>query len=171
MITFAQAHRRQVLGSTAAAFAGFVASGACAKNVQGWQDPAKVGSQSAPKTTLVADPEGMLDLPEGFSYRVISRLGDEMDDGLKVPDAADGMGCFALPNGDIALVRKSPGAMTPVREGTLGHILPLGRRSTTHCRCQCNCTYSGWSTVDRRMERVWGSGPRGYLCTAGGRWH
>ena len=112
MITFAQAHRRQVLGSTAAAFAGFVASGACAKNVQGWQDPAKVGSQHAPKTTLVADPEGMLDLPEGFSYRVISRLGDEMDDGLKVPDAADGMGCFALPGGDIALVRNhelSPG--------------------------------------------------------------
>ncbi|MEM6584534.1 MAG: hypothetical protein AAF692_02155, partial [Pseudomonadota bacterium] len=39
MIRFAQAHRRQILGSTAAAFAGFVASGASARNVDGWIAP------------------------------------------------------------------------------------------------------------------------------------
>jgi secreted PhoX family phosphatase len=54
---------------------------------------------------LVPDPAGFLDLPEGFSYRVISRLGDAMDDGGTVPDRADGMGCFDLGNGEIALVR------------------------------------------------------------------
>ena len=48
------------------------------------------------------DPAGLLDLPEGFSYRVISRLGDAMDDGGTVPDRADGMGCFDLGNGEIA---------------------------------------------------------------------
>ncbi len=61
---------------------------------------------------LMADPAGILDLPEGFSYRVISRLGDAMSDGLLVPDRADGMGCFDLGNGEIALVRNhelSPG--------------------------------------------------------------
>ena len=38
-----------------------------------------------------------------------------MDDGLTVPNAADGMGCFGLANGDIALVRNhelSPGQDT-----------------------------------------------------------
>ena len=54
---------------------------------------------------LRPDPAGLLDLPEGFSYRVISRLGDRMDDGGTVPDRADGMGCFDLGNGEIALVR------------------------------------------------------------------
>jgi len=116
---FPQTHRRQILGSTAAAFAGFVASGAGAKtqaaNTQAaktWQTMAKSGAKPAPETTLVPDPDGLLDLPEGFSYRVVSQLGDAMDDGLTVPDAADGMGCFALPGGDIALVRNhelSPG--------------------------------------------------------------
>lgn len=53
---------------------------------------------------LRPDPAGFLDLPEGFSYRVISRLGDAMDDGGTVPDRADGMGCFDIGNGEIALV-------------------------------------------------------------------
>ncbi len=54
---------------------------------------------------LVPDPAGLLDLPPGFSYRVLSRLGDKMDDGGTVPDRADGMGCFDIGNGEIALVR------------------------------------------------------------------
>ena len=54
---------------------------------------------------LQPDPAGILDLPPGFAYRVISSLGDAMDDGFTVPDRADGMGCFDLGNGRIALVR------------------------------------------------------------------
>ena len=54
---------------------------------------------------LLPDPAGILDLPKGFSYRVISALGDRMDDGEPVPDAADGMGAFAGSNGRIILVR------------------------------------------------------------------
>jgi uncharacterized protein len=53
----------------------------------------------------VPDPARLIDLPEGFRYRVISRLGNIMDDGLPVPDAADGMGAIPLPDGRIALVR------------------------------------------------------------------
>lgn len=59
-----------------------------------------------------ADPAGLLDLPEGFSYRVVSRFGDLMDDGLVVPDKFDGMGCFGLDEDRVILVRnhelKSP---------------------------------------------------------------
>ncbi|HYE04756.1 MAG TPA: alkaline phosphatase PhoX [Planctomycetota bacterium] len=54
---------------------------------------------------LVRDPAGVIDLPAGFSYRVLSRVGDAMSDGLIVPNAADGMAAFALDGGGVALVR------------------------------------------------------------------
>jgi secreted PhoX family phosphatase len=54
---------------------------------------------------LLPDPDGLLDLPAGFAYRVISRQGELMDDGFVVPDYADGMDCFALSGGRVALVR------------------------------------------------------------------
>ena len=54
---------------------------------------------------LIDDPNGLLALPSGFSYQVISRLGEAMDDGLSVPDRADGMGCFALDKQRVVLVR------------------------------------------------------------------
>lgn len=54
---------------------------------------------------LQPDPAGLLDLPPGFSYRILSSFGDAMSDGNVVPDRADGMGCFKLDNGRIALVR------------------------------------------------------------------
>lgn len=48
---------------------------------------------------LVPDPRGLLDLPRGFSYRVLCRKGETMDDGFLVPGAADGAGVFATPDG------------------------------------------------------------------------
>ena len=54
---------------------------------------------------LVADPAGLLDLPRGFAYRIISSAGDAMDDGLRVPDRADGMGAFQIDARRTALVR------------------------------------------------------------------
>jgi uncharacterized protein len=54
---------------------------------------------------LQPDPAGMLDLPRGFSYRVISSLGDTMDDGHRVPDNADGMGAIRFDDRRVALVR------------------------------------------------------------------
>lgn len=54
---------------------------------------------------LVRDKRGVLDLPEGFSYRIISRAGDTMSDGLFVPGAADGMGTFTAPDGKVIIVR------------------------------------------------------------------
>lgn len=97
-MTFAPASRRQFLGATSSAFAALLASGAMLRAAPG----AAGGLSYGP---LVPDPAGLLDLPEGFSYRVISRLGDAMADGGTVPDHADGMGCFAIGNGEIALVR------------------------------------------------------------------
>src|SRR5690606_20882705 len=44
---------------------------------------------------LKTDPFGLFDLPEGFSYTVLSRAGEVMSDGLVTPYKMDGMGCFA----------------------------------------------------------------------------
>lgn len=86
--------RRQFIAATTAAFAALAASGchARAAGAKGYGP-------------LVPDPAGLLDLPKGFSYRVLSQLGESMSDGGTVPDAADGMGCFDLGGGKLALVR------------------------------------------------------------------
>jgi secreted PhoX family phosphatase len=88
-------NRRQfLLGSTALAFAGLsysVMSG--------------VRLQPEFYKGLYSDPKGLFDLPEGFTYRVISELGQVMTDGMEVPDRADGMGCIALDEHRIALIR------------------------------------------------------------------
>ena len=93
-------NRRQFFkGAGTLAFAG-LASSALGKANAGVLTPTTKGYGP-----LVPDPKKLLDLPQGFSYQVISELGDAMSDGLNVPDRADGMGCFSLGNNKVALVR------------------------------------------------------------------
>jgi len=54
---------------------------------------------------LRADPKGILDLPEGFRYGVISRVGQDMDDGFVVPGLPDDMHAFPGPDGRTVIVR------------------------------------------------------------------
>lgn len=54
---------------------------------------------------LLDDADKILDLPTGFSYKVISRSGTKMVDGLLVPGLPDGMATFAGKNGLTVLVR------------------------------------------------------------------
>ncbi len=53
----------------------------------------------------ISDPAGILDLPRGFTYRVLSEFGQSMSDGYSVPNSADGMGCATLPDGRLCLMR------------------------------------------------------------------
>lgn len=46
---------------------------------------------------LVADPEGVLDLPQGFRYEIFSREGDPLTGGGSVPSRHDGMAAFPGP--------------------------------------------------------------------------
>ena len=86
-------------GLTSTAFAGLALSG-CATT------PLGAGLQSVSGYgPLVPDPARLLDLPTGFSYRIISKLRDRMSDGHFVPDRADGMGSFRLDERRMALVR------------------------------------------------------------------
>ena len=53
---------------------------------------------------LYPDPEGRLDLPRDFRYTVVSRVGDRMSDGLRVPGRHDGMAAFLRDDGTIAII-------------------------------------------------------------------
>ena len=96
--------RRQFLALTGSAFAGLYLNSCTTMGPRASSSPALSGNAS-PVGALQPDPAGLLDLPSGFSYRVISRHDTPMSDGGTVPDRADGMGCFDLGNGKLALVR------------------------------------------------------------------
>lgn len=86
--------------ATALAFGGLAACAPALPTAQ------LAGASGGRYGALVPDPAGLLDLPPGFSYRIVSALGDAMDDGDRVPDRADGMGCFSGPApGSVILVR------------------------------------------------------------------
>lgn len=91
-------NRRQFAGSlTALAFAGLARQSQAAA-----QGTMAVAKGYGP---LVRDPAGLIDLPAGFSYDILSEFGRTMSDGHRVPDNADGMGCLVRSDGRIALVR------------------------------------------------------------------
>lgn len=52
---------------------------------------------------LLQDPDGILDLPKGFSYRIISPMSTPMDDGLIVPGKHDGMASYPFTKEDGAV--------------------------------------------------------------------
>ncbi|MDD9941363.1 MAG: DUF839 domain-containing protein [Myxococcales bacterium] len=77
----------------------------------GWPKTA----QALPHGPIKRDPRGILDLPDGFEYDVVERVGARMDDGFLVPGRPDAMGCFPLDQGRFALMRNhelAPGAST-----------------------------------------------------------
>ena len=132
--------RRFLLALTGTAFAGLL--GACTSTRQG-QARAALRAYGG----LVPDPEGLLDLPTGFRYRVISSFGERMDDGFVAPDNFDGMGCFPLDADRVVLVRNhelkaDEQEAGPVRRGShasvssydrnaRGEVLPGGTTTLT----------------------------------------
>ncbi|GAB5415888.1 MAG: PhoX family phosphatase [Congregibacter sp.] len=124
--------RRRFLLATSSAFAALSLQGCVSRD-----HSVDVADTSVGYGPLVADPEGILDLPSGFRYEVLSRLDDPMDDGGKVPDKADGMGCFSLNDRELVLVRNhelvpsdDPGGRLTEGFGRRhGEVLPGG---TTH---------------------------------------
>lgn len=87
--------RREFIATSALAFIGLQ------RLLAGSPVSAAAGKRFGP---LVADPKGIVDLPEGFSYRVLSRRGEIMADGFKVPGLPDGMAAFPGPDGKVVLV-------------------------------------------------------------------
>ena len=112
-----------------------LALGAAFMGLKGFTARAAAGGETASVDLygpLVPDPEGLLDLPRGFRYRVLTRTGDPMDDGLVVPGFPDGMGAFAADDGKVVLVRnhelESKGEI-PERTDQFRKLGPFGPRN------------------------------------------
>jgi secreted PhoX family phosphatase len=67
------------------------------------------GALSRPRASagygeLVTDPGGLLDLPSGFQYRVISEQGTRLSNGAPVPGDFDGMAAYPGPSSNTAVL-------------------------------------------------------------------
>ena len=67
--------------------------------------PQLLAKQNKSTNNLISDINNIIDLPEGFSYEIISEENDIMDDGLIVPHSADGMACVPGDGDTVILVR------------------------------------------------------------------
>ena len=129
--------RRRFLSATSAAFGALALANCGSGGSSGASGGGAAGGGTVPGPSptpapigygaLQPDAAGLLDLPAGFSYLVLSRVGDTMSDALRVPDNFDGMGCFALPGGKLALVRNHE--LSPGADG--GGALPAGYDATS----------------------------------------
>ncbi len=111
--------RRHLLSAaaTGAAFAGFSRFALAQDQAPGGDGYLNEAPGYGP---LQSDPAGVFDLPEGFSYQVVSKAGDPMSDGLATPHKCDGMGCFPLDRDRVILVRNHELKPTDLNYGAFG---------------------------------------------------
>ena len=114
--------RRTFLGA-AAASAAFSGYASLARAQEAGETPTYVNEVRG-YGPLVEDPYQLFDLPDGFSYRVVSQAGETMSDGFYTPYKADGMGCFPGSGSTVILVRNHELKPTDRNFGPLG----VGRR-------------------------------------------
>ncbi len=70
---------------------------------------------------LIRDSNGYLDLPEGFSYKIISKAGQKMNDGFLVPGRPDAMGAFqGRTKNHVILVRNHENNPEPLEDSPFG---------------------------------------------------
>ncbi|NNK88971.1 MAG: DUF839 domain-containing protein [Saprospiraceae bacterium] len=74
---------------------------------------------------LLKDPNGILNLPKGFTYKIISRVGDKMSDGFLLPGAPDAMATFQGPGNKVIVVRNHEVSPSNKSEGPFGSDLSL----------------------------------------------
>ncbi|MET8573208.1 alkaline phosphatase PhoX [Streptomyces sp. NPDC005012] len=99
------ATRRQMLARSGALGAGVVVSGAVAELFSASAAAALPLTEDG-YGSLLPDPDGLLDLPKGFRYRVLSREGDALRSGEGlVPSHHDGMTALPGRRGRVHLVR------------------------------------------------------------------
>jgi len=98
------ATRRQVLAGSGALGMGIAFTGALPELFAGTAAAQSLGHTGY--GPLVPDPKGLLDLPKGFRYKVLSRAGDPLRSGEgTVPSNHDGMSAFPGRHGRVHLVR------------------------------------------------------------------
>jgi len=135
-------------------------------------------------------PMGDLALPRGFSYKVISRQGQPMDDGNPTPGIFDGMGAFPGPDGTTVLIRNHENRRRegeiPVRvppelrydqdptaiggdtklvvDGNLNVVESFAILGGTDTNCAGGMTpYGTWITCEEVVNRSATGTPHGYI--------
>lgn len=113
--------------------------------------------------SLIPDPKEILDLPKGFSYRIISRTGAQMSDGYYVPALPDGMAAFPGPKNLTLLIRNHEiDSSAPATQGAFGeHNLLLKRLNpdllydggSNGTPCLGGTTTIVYDTRNQRVER------------------
>jgi len=111
---------------------------------------------------LVPDPHGIFDLPDGFTYDVMSRKGQPMSDGFFVPSSADGMAAFPAGTNRTILVRNheiNPGVTWldgpfGERNAMLSRLNPsvLYDSGTDGTPCMGGTTTLVYNTREKRVE-------------------
>lgn len=112
--------------------------------------------------SLVPDPYGIFDLPEGFSYDIISRACHPMSDGFFVPAAPDGMAAFPAGRDRTILVRNHEvNVGVPWLDGPFGEKYALLSRLDPNALydagingtpCMGGTTTLVYNTKERRVE-------------------
>lgn len=99
---------------------------------------------------LRADPAGLLDLPEGYRYTIVSRAGATMADGLRVPHAHDGMAAFPGDDGRVILVCNHELGPAYFKHGAFQpdfSVVPEAVRSRVYDRGRNNTPGAGGTTT------------------------
>ncbi|MFH8610444.1 PhoX family protein [Streptomyces sp. NPDC018029] len=140
------ATRRQVLARTGALGAGIAFTGALSELFAG----TAAAHGKAGYGPLVPDPKGLLDLPKGFRYQVLSREGEPLRSGEgRVPSNHDGMAAFRGRNGGVHLVRNHENRVT----GRIG--VPTVKELTYDPAAKGGCTALALDRRDKVLdERV-----------------
>jgi len=119
--------------------------------------------REAPIGDLLHDPAGILDLPQGYSYRVLERSGDTMSDGHEVGAKPDGMACFAGDGTTWVLMRNheldvgaSPVPTVAFDPERLGGVTRLVVDRTTLERKSSNWVLTGTSRNCAGGPSPWG---------------
>ncbi|MGW2514756.1 alkaline phosphatase PhoX [Streptomyces scopuliridis] len=127
------ATRRQILARTGAIAAGITFSGAVTELFSGTAAAQGLGHRGY--GPLVTDPDGLLDLPRGFRYKVLSREGDPLRSGEgRVPSNHDGMAALPGRRGRVHLVRNHENRATaPIPVPTVPGLTydPMGKGGCT----------------------------------------
>ncbi len=95
--------RRRFLRTASAVTIGFVAYRRAFQ--QSIDAIANAGTSAEGYGPPVADASAVIDLPNGFSYKIVSRAGEEMPEGLLLPGLPDAMAAFPGPGGHTVVVR------------------------------------------------------------------
>lgn len=106
--------RRRFLSATSRVTAGFLGL----KSLESRAHAGETEKAEFGYGPLMTDLKGIMSMPAGFSYRIISREDSKMDDGFVVPGAPDGMAAFEGPFGLTVIIRNHE--LNPEHTGPFG---------------------------------------------------